>query len=281
MKSRRVTNYTEHTERVEFRGRKINYYSLNAYRDGATFFRPFRHLGPPEQLLKGKRILDVGSGFGGRPAYYAELSGAEVVGVDIYQQAVRDAEEFAEAMGLSSRLKFLVSGGEVMPFEPNSFDLVTSYDALEHVSNPDVVLREVARVLRPGGMFLSVAPSYLQPYGVHFSQFTSFPYLSALFSETTLIRAVRRWADEDPQVRRWTDVKIGQTPDGREVLTHVNKYLVSDFRRAVKSSGLETVTFDVRCFLSNANLLVAPVLSLPLLRDLLGRSIVLVLRKPA
>ena len=49
---------------------------------------------------------------------------------------------------------------EALTFPDASFDLTVTLDVMEHVNQPDVVLREVARTLRPGGAYLFTVPTY-------------------------------------------------------------------------------------------------------------------------
>jgi len=64
----------------------------------------------------------------------------------------------------NSALRYKVSSlGESSPFRPESFDLVSANMVLEHLENPLGVFREIARILRPGGIFVFVTPNRLHP----------------------------------------------------------------------------------------------------------------------
>jgi SAM-dependent methyltransferase len=58
---------------------------------------------------------------------------------------------------------FVTYDGETLPFSDRQFDLVYSYQVLEHVRRPETVLREIARVLRPDGLFIGQT-SQFEPY---------------------------------------------------------------------------------------------------------------------
>lgn len=101
------------------------------------------------------RSLDVGCGPGFAFEY---LSGHQfhfhTFGVDISDQAIEKAKARLEGMkNLDARLKAI--DGQVFPFEDDFFSLVTSFDVLEHLDEPDIeaTLAEIGRVLRPGGTF--------------------------------------------------------------------------------------------------------------------------------
>jgi 2-polyprenyl-3-methyl-5-hydroxy-6-metoxy-1,4-benzoquinol methylase len=100
-----------------------------------------------------RRVLDIacGVGFG---AHRLSQEGHTVVGADIDTSVLSVARErFAHVSGLS----FEEVDGEEMPYETASFDVVATFETLEHVRSPERYLAEVRRVLRPGGeLFLSV-----------------------------------------------------------------------------------------------------------------------------
>ena len=101
------------------------------------------------------RSLDVGCGI---VFAFEYLSGHQfnfhTFGVDISDQAIEKAKErLANLQNLEARLKTL--DGQTLPFEDDYFSLVTSFDVLEHLDEPDIdaTLREIDRVVRPGGTF--------------------------------------------------------------------------------------------------------------------------------
>jgi SAM-dependent methyltransferase len=96
--------------------------------------------------VAGLRALDLGCGEGHNTRLLAR-QGAEVVALDISEQFVRAASEFAAA-----GIHHVVGDGAVLPFESGSFDAVTAFMSLMDVADPERTLQEVGRVLRPGGL---------------------------------------------------------------------------------------------------------------------------------
>lgn len=78
--------------------------------------------------------------------------GARVTGIDPAAEAIDAARAHARKTGL--RIGYDVGVGEALPYDSASFDAVVCVDVLEHVADLNKVLSEVARTLRPGGMFL-------------------------------------------------------------------------------------------------------------------------------
>ncbi|HJZ83405.1 MAG TPA: methyltransferase domain-containing protein [Pyrinomonadaceae bacterium] len=103
------------------------------------------------------RILDVGCGTGAN----LKMLGAhgEVAGVDISQQAL----EFCRQRGLET-VRF--GAAESLPYEDESFDLVTALDVIEHLDDDLTGLREIGRVLRPRGRLLLFVPAFMFLWGV-------------------------------------------------------------------------------------------------------------------
>jgi SAM-dependent methyltransferase len=104
------------------------------------------------------RVLDVGCGAGSvAKAVKRERPDLEVFGCDLSQSAL------AAARSSPDGVDFRVATAERLPFPDAEFDFVWIFDVLEHVEDPEVVLREVARVLRPSGGFHIVLPLEGQP----------------------------------------------------------------------------------------------------------------------
>jgi len=99
----------------------------------------------------GRTVLDLGCA-GGFMAEALALRGATVTGIDPAAEAVEAARRHAAATGLS--IRYDTGVGEALPYGDAAFDAVVCVDVLEHVADLAMVLSEVARVLRPGGLFL-------------------------------------------------------------------------------------------------------------------------------
>jgi 2-polyprenyl-6-hydroxyphenyl methylase / 3-demethylubiquinone-9 3-methyltransferase len=99
----------------------------------------------------GKAVLDLGCA-GGFMAEALAQRGADVTGIDPAEGAINAARAHGRKAGL--RIGYDVGAGEALPYADATFDAVVCVDVLEHVADLTMVLAQVARVLRPGGLFL-------------------------------------------------------------------------------------------------------------------------------
>jgi ubiquinone/menaquinone biosynthesis C-methylase UbiE len=97
----------------------------------------------------GKRVLDFGCGSGFHTVQIAASAG-HLTGIDISPEAIRLAQEKAEAAGLAAKTTFLVMDAEALEFKPASFDVVSVTGVLHHM-DLDAALTQIRRVLVPGG----------------------------------------------------------------------------------------------------------------------------------
>ena len=102
-------------------------------------------------VWQGAKVLDLGCA-GGFMAEALARRGAHVTGIDPAADAVSAAIAHAKRAGLD--ISYSVGNGEALPYPDTAFDAVICVDVLEHVSDLSAVLTQVARVLRPGGVFL-------------------------------------------------------------------------------------------------------------------------------
>jgi SAM-dependent methyltransferase len=100
-----------------------------------------------------RRFLDAGCGDG---RYFAVLAGRapteQIAGCDIADRILETARATAARAGLTPEL--VRANVESLPFEDGAFDLVLCTQVLEHVVDPPAVMRELVRVLEPGGTLL-------------------------------------------------------------------------------------------------------------------------------
>lgn len=100
------------------------------------------------KILKASKILDVGCGAGFLSNYLAS-EGHDVTGIDLSEESLN----VARLRDKTKTATYLKADAYKLPFEDGSFDVITSTDFLEHVSEPKRVLDEVSRCLKPGGLF--------------------------------------------------------------------------------------------------------------------------------
>jgi ubiquinone/menaquinone biosynthesis C-methylase UbiE len=108
--------------------------------------------------LPGGRVLDVATGSGGFIHFLLEglQDYQSILGIDSNE---RSAAAFAEAFKDNPKIRFQTMDATHLEFETASFDLVCLSNSLHHFADPQLVLREMERVLRPGGHLL-VAEMY-------------------------------------------------------------------------------------------------------------------------
>ena len=109
-----------------------------------------RVLGAHGLRYRDLHVLDLGCGGGLMSEPYGRR-GARVTGVDPSSASLKVARAHARATGLS--ICYRQGRGEAIPCPDARFDLVSCCDVLEHVDDLDAVLRQIARVLRPAGLF--------------------------------------------------------------------------------------------------------------------------------
>jgi ubiquinone/menaquinone biosynthesis C-methylase UbiE len=107
------------------------------------------------------RVLDVGCGPGGFTAVLAELA-QSVVGLDVSQAWVETCTQTFAARGLTEARAVLGSSTN-LPFPDASFEVATLIDVIHHLDDPGAALREIARVLVPGGRLLVFEPNKWNP----------------------------------------------------------------------------------------------------------------------
>lgn len=108
--------------------------------------------------LSGCQLLDVGSGTGWFSKRAVER-GATVTSLDIGESLLRQTLSKAS-------VRPVVGDTLALPFRRACFDIVVSSEVIEHTTNPEVAVSEMARVLRPGGVLALTCPNHLWQWSV-------------------------------------------------------------------------------------------------------------------
>jgi 2-polyprenyl-3-methyl-5-hydroxy-6-metoxy-1,4-benzoquinol methylase len=134
------------------------------------------------------KILDFGCG-SGLVIEEFQKRGFNCYGIDVSADAIR--------FGVSKGIKNLsIIDSDKINFPDGTFDAVFALDVLEHIENEVPVLKEIERVLKPGGLFIVQVPAYMFLWGVqdvvahHYRRYTE-QNLSKVIHDSTLLQDVR------------------------------------------------------------------------------------------
>jgi demethylmenaquinone methyltransferase / 2-methoxy-6-polyprenyl-1,4-benzoquinol methylase len=102
------------------------------------------------------RVLDVATGTAAVAIELVRRHGCSVVGLDQSPEMLAQGRERVRQAGLAGRIELVDGGAERLPFDAAAFDALTFTYLLRYVDDPTATLRELARVVRPGGTIASL-----------------------------------------------------------------------------------------------------------------------------
>jgi len=228
-------------------------------------------------LQAGDRILDLGCGFG-RHAFEAARRGARVVALDAGRDEVKGVvatfvamAEAGELLPETTHAAAVQGDGLALPFADATFDRVICSEVLEHIPDDLAAMKELTRVLRPGGTMAITVPrfgpellnwalsdEYHNVPGGHVRIYRR-SVLESRLGSTGLVLTGRHYAHGLHSPYWWLKCLVGTTNDEHRLVKLYHRFLVWDImKKPALTRGLEIV--------------MAP---------LMGKSIVLYLRKPA
>ena len=114
-------------------------------------------------LKVGMKMLEAGCGRGEFLKGFQDL-GLDVVGLDISEEVAKFHNSF--------EVKLCDIESEKLPFEENTFDVIYSKSFIEHLYYPERYLTEAYRILKPGGLFITLVPDWESNYITYFDDFT-------------------------------------------------------------------------------------------------------------
>lgn len=204
--------------------------------------------------------LDMGCGSGEITLGLARAGMTNVIGVDFLPRFVELARANARAAGAGDRVRFVCA--DLRTWEPpHRFDVIFSFDALEHIGRPREFLQGMHRFLAPGGVaVVSFGPLYHSPFGDHMGDFfrVPIPWRGALFAEDAILRLRREfYRPTDPATRM------------DEIAGGLNQMRFSEFLRHADETGWAFRFLRTNAFLRHPLLrgLASLAASTPVVRD--------------
>lgn len=146
-------------------------------------------------LKKGMKMLEPGCGRGEFLSNFKKL-GLDVYGVDISPEADTFTSEFT--------VKVCDVENEALPYDDDTFDVLYSKSFIEHLHNPGKYLEEANRVLKPGGLLLTLVPDWEANYKTYFDDFTH----RTPFTRVSLVDAYMMYGFEDVTAYRFRQLPI-------------------------------------------------------------------------
>ncbi len=117
-----------------------------------------------EPNLKGKKVLDVGCGFG-RLSILCALKGAsQVVAIDLSKPLIQSLNRVINILKFTN-MKSYIMDAEKIDLEPNQFDIIYLCEVIEHLPNPAKVLHSIHSLLKPDGNLILSTPNGLNLVG--------------------------------------------------------------------------------------------------------------------
>jgi ubiquinone/menaquinone biosynthesis C-methylase UbiE len=157
--------------------------------------------------LRRKTILDVASGRGASACYFAKNYDARVTGVDINPEMVRSAIERAKRDGVAASARFENGDALALPFGDNKFDVAINECAVGLTSDPQLCLKEMARVVKPGGDVVIHESTWLRQIPAAEKQDFSRRFGSVPFMLEEWIAMMKNAGLTDIWMEDWSDVE--------------------------------------------------------------------------
>jgi len=208
----------------------VKSYAQWQYEKGIDTIRFYLDKVTPEKMFKGKTVLDIGCGAGGKTLYYASQGVSMIYGIDILPKYEAEAYALAAEKGLQDKFRFLTGDAANLNFGDGFFDAIVMNDAMEHVGKPLEVLKECYRVLKPGGRLYLNFPPYYHPFGAHLSDAIGIPWVHILFSEKTLIEVYRQLVLPLPDGEERVSFRISRNKNG-EYFSYINRMTIARFKK--------------------------------------------------
>lgn len=126
------------------------YAKMSRSREGLSAAGEWHQLKALFPLLQGKRVLDLGCGYGWHCKFAVEQGAIEVLGIDLSGKMIEEAKK----RNTEKQMEYRICGIEEYEYPENRWDCVVSNLALHYIENIEKIFQKVHRTLKPGGIFI-------------------------------------------------------------------------------------------------------------------------------
>lgn len=143
-----------------------------------------------QQFVGGKTVLDIACGTGYGMRILGQGGASRVIGIDLSRAALRYIQQAQQSLPQHAQPRLVQANALALPLPAQAFDVIVSFETLEHLSQPRQFLAEARRILRPDGtLILStpnravVSPNSATPFSPYHSFEPTLTELSTLIEE--------------------------------------------------------------------------------------------------
>ena len=126
------------------------YAKMPRSKNGLTAAGEWHQLKPLFPLLQGKKVLDLGCGYGWHCKFAAEQGAAHVLGIDLSTKMIEEAEK----RNTQNQIEYRVCGIEQYEYPESMWDCVVSNLALHYIEDLEKIFQKVYKTLKPDGVFI-------------------------------------------------------------------------------------------------------------------------------
>jgi SAM-dependent methyltransferase len=214
-------------------------------------------------LVKDKTVLDFGCGEGGFVLSMASKINCIVHGIDI-QDEFQVANTYIQENKLTNA-KLILGNSEIL--QDATYDVIISHDSFEHFEDPELVLNEMVRLLKPNGQLLiKFGPTWMSPYGRHMSGTfkKNQPWIHLFIPEKNMMRVHSVYHNDEMLYEKYNDLLGGLN---KMTIGNATRLLNNHSQLKIESTKI-TAWRGLKLFIK-----------IPILKELFGSGVTFICRK--
>lgn len=211
-----------------------------------------------DRLITGRDVVDFGSGLGNLVFHLIDKKPRSIIGVELHPPSVEHSQNVLKSTTVPQdmQVEFRIGATDHIPIDDKSVDTLLAFDVIEHIMEPDRILTEWARIVRPSGKVLIDWCPYRTPWAPHMESLVPIPWAHIIFGEEALFRTCERIYD-DPQYihRTWDKDENGQLLPNKwkdwssfKEQGYINQMNVRPFQTLVERHGFSVTRFEHHTF---------------------------------